>query len=487
MRRPLPARAGALPLATLLATAVALVSAPVPAIAQDTRSRLEALEFERLRWDPPVPERREIDGVTVFLLEDHTLPLVTLAASFRGGYAYFDREWYAAATALPALLRYGGTTDLPPDSVDELIEFHALQTTFGTGGASISSSLDVLTEQLDVGFALWRDMLARPRFDEEQVELWRERELESLRRRADDPATVAYARFNRLLYGDHPIGWQMTPEDVEPELLSPERLREMHRRIVCREHVVLGAAGDVGWDRLEPAVRELVAALDACPERLPDPPLPDIRREPGVFVLERDLEQAIVIMAHPTPVRLADDSTYFAATIGNSILGAGGLSSRISGRVRTEEGYAYSATSLWTTPRRYDGLIGATTRTRPETAVDAARLILETMEEMRTETPSAQELRTAIDRIVNGFVFNFESAAQIVARTMAYAAQGLPEDWLQRYVDGIQRVDPEDVRRVFAENLHPEQMTILVMGDPERMGVEALASLGPVTTLEPLR
>jgi len=189
-------------------------------------------------------------------------------------------------------------------------------------------------------------------------------------------------------------------------------------------------------------------------------------------------------MAHPTSIHLADDPSFFAATIGNSILGGGGFSSRILQRVRTDEGYAYTASSLWTTPRSYDGLVGATTRTRPENTVPAIEVILATMEELRERPPTQADLKTAVDRIVNGYVFNFESADQIVSRMMLYVYGELPEDWLERYVQGVQAVTTEDVRKVFADNLRPEDMTILIVGDRERIGEDALASLGPVTVLD---
>jgi predicted Zn-dependent peptidase len=60
----------------------------------------------------------------------------------------------------------------------------------------------------------------------------------------------------------------------------------------------------------------------------------------------------------------------------------------------------------------------------------------------------------------------------------------MPEDWLERYLDGIQRVSPADVRRAFADHLRPDAMTILIVGDPDRVGRTALESLGPVTVLE---
>jgi zinc protease len=463
----------------------AILTADTTAHAQTPSGRdvLEALEFGPLEFEPPAPARHEISGVRVLLLEDHALPLVNVFARFRGGYGVYAREWYAPAMGLPALLRSGGTVDLPADSVDELLEYYAVQTSFGTGGGSISIAMNTLTEHLDDALPLWSDLIARPRFEPHAIELWRGRELESARRMADDPGNLAYQQFNRLMYGDHPVGWSVTPADLEPQLVTPERFREMHRRIVCRDNLILGVTGDVSWERIRPLLESFVARLSPCPEPLPRAPAPDIRTGGGVFLIERELEQAFIVMAHPTSVRLADDRTYYAATIGNSILGGGGFNSRLLARLRTEQGLTYAASSIWTTPRRYDGVVGATTSTRPETAVEAIHGILGAMREMGQDAPSPSELRTAVDVVVNGFAFNFETPGQIVARMMFYVAEGWPEDWLERYVSGIQEVEPSDILSVFADQVRPDEMTILVVGDPERIGRERLAELGPVTVL----
>jgi predicted Zn-dependent peptidase len=461
--------------------------APVGSVdAQEPTGRelIDALEIGPLDFEPPTPERHEISGVRVLLLEDRSLPLVNVFARFRGGYGVFPREWYAAAMGLPALLRSGGTVDLPPDSVDELLEYYAVQSSFGTGGGSISIALNALTEHLTVAFGLWNDLVTKPRFEPAAIELWRGREIETARRMADDPGNLAYAEFNRLMYGDHPVGWSVTPEDLAPDLVTPDRFREMHRRIVCRDNLILGVTGDVSWPDIRPLLEDLVADLAPCPEPLPRAPAPEIRRGGGIFLIERDLEQAFIVMAHPTSVRLADERTYYAATIGNSILGGGGFNSRLVARLRTQQGLTYAASSIWTMPRRYDGVVGATTSTRPETAVDAIQGILDAMREMREHPPTEAEVRTAVDVVVNGFAFNFETPAQIVARIMYYVAENWPEDWLQRYARGIQEVEPSDILAVFADQIHPDDMTIMVVGDLERIGRDRLAALGEITLLE---
>lgn len=451
----------------------------------DGRAAIRSLRFEPLDFEQPEVEERRIRDTEVLLLEDDALPLVTMHAYFQGGYSRFEREDYAAATGLPSLLRYGGTDQRSPAEIDEVIAHYALQPGFGTGGGSVTSSLNTLTEHLDTAVAVWSEMLTRPDFDENEISAWRARQLESVRRRSDDPGRLAVVEMNRLLYGDHPVGWELGVDDLASEHLSPERFHSVHERVVCRENLVLGFTGDVDWSRAEPLAERLLDRLRPCPGELPEAPTPDIRRAPGVFLIEKELEQAVVVMAHPTDVRLQDDREYFSALIGNSILGAGGFSSRILQRVRTDEGYAYAATSIWTTPRRHEGLVGAMTRTRPENVTAAIDVILETMRELRAGPPTEEEVRITVDQMVNGFVFNFESAAQIVSRAMYYRALELPDDWLERYLEGVQRVRPEDVESVFRDHLMPDRMTILIVGDPQRIGLEELRRFGPVEVLEP--
>jgi predicted Zn-dependent peptidase len=478
VKRPLPFAYGLV--------AVLSVAAPHAAAAQvrDIRAALDSLRAAPVSFRPPEAEVHEVLGVPVLFLEDRSVPLVDVMARFKGGYGLFSRDRYAAGTALPALLRYGGTSVLPPDSVDRLLEHYALQTSFGGGGESIFSSLNTLSEHLTTALDLWGSMLRSPGFDPHEVEVWRLRELDAVRRRPDDPQIVAFSEFNRLLFGDHPVGWEMSADDLRPELLVGDELRALHRRILCIDNLILGVTGDVSWPEAEAQLKRMLSAWPRCDQPLPEGPDPDIREGGGVFVIPRDLEQSVLVMAHPTDVHLGDPD-YFSAQIGNTILGAGGFSSRLLSRVRTEEGYAYSASSLWTMPRRVRGLLGAVTRTRPENAAPALQLILEILSGMRDQEPTGEEVGTAVDQVVNGFVFNFETASQIVSRRMSFLALDLPVDWLEQYLEGVQEVTPASVRRVFRQHLHPDRMTILVVGDPERMGLEALRAIGPVTVLTP--
>ncbi len=444
------------------------------------REAAESLRFPPLAFTPPTPSEHEVEGAQVLFLADRSLPLVNVLARFEGGFGLFDRDMHAAVTALPSLLRSGGTRSIAPDSVDGLIDFHALQLGFGSSGGSTSATLNTLVSNLDDGLELWKDMLLHPRFDSVQVEVWRRQELESVLRRKDDPTRLAYSEFNRLMFADHPIGWEMEAADLEPEDLSETRLLAGHAAVMCRDNLSLGVTGDVAWADVEPRLRALLSDWPRCEMSLPDPKTPDILGEPGVYLIPKPLAQTTVVMAHPSAVRQEDSEDYYSSRIANSILGASGFSSRILSRVRTELGLAYSAGSLWTAPAENDGIVGALTSTKSETTVAAVRAILEVMEEMRESPPTEEEVSTAVDAAANGFGFNFQSATQIVSRLMLFRARELPDDWLERYVERIQSVSPGDVREVLRRHLHPERMTILLLGDPSAFD-EPADVLGDVT------
>lgn len=471
-------------LAVAMSAAVALSAGETRAAPpqQSVRERIAALEFPELRFSPVKPRKETVRGVPVYFAQDRELPLVTIYATFRGGVRRFAREHFAAATAVPALMRTGGTRELPPDSVDARIELLALATSFGQGGGGSSSWINTLTGQLDEAVSLWADMLRWPRFDSTQVEVWRGAELERVRRRRDDPASLAFSRFNRIMYGDHPVGWEMSPSDLEPEDLGEEKLRYVHQAVICPGNMVLGVAGDVTWSRASRMLERILAEWPPCSGNLLEDPQPDIRTEPGVFVIQKDIEQSVVVLAHSSSLRQGDTGEYFASRIANSILGASGLSSRLATELRSRQGLSYGASSIWTASRRDDGLVGALTRTRPQRTLAAARLLLAALDSVRTTAPDADEVDHAVGEIVNGFVFNFRTPLQVVARGMTYESLGLPDDWLERFLDGIRDVTTDDVLEVFRAEMDPARMTILLVGDTTRFDGSP-SELGTVTVL----
>jgi predicted Zn-dependent peptidase len=342
--------------------------------------------------------------------------------------------------------------------------------------------MNTLSDRLAPALDLLREILLEPAFSDEALEVWRGQEKARIRSREDDPGALAFSEFNRLMYRDHPVGWVMGEDEISPDRVSRARIESLHATLYCRDRLVVGVSGDVRWDEAERLLGDFISAWSPCEAPLPSPPRADVRSEPGVFILPRPVEQSTIIAAESSTVRLDDSPTYFASRIADFVLGGGGPSSRITSRIRGEEGLAYGAASVWTAPILYDGLLGGLTASGAATTVRATRVLLEVMQDLRDAPPTDTEVREAVETIAAGYAFAFESPAQIVARQVAYRLQRLPRDWLTRYLEGIQEVTSAQVAAVVRDHLEPERMTILIVGDPSRFG-PGLEELGPLYEL----
>jgi zinc protease len=438
---------------------------------------IEQLRFPPLEFEPPEPDRFELaNGVTVFHLHDAALPIVEVFMDLKGGYIYFGREQYGAASALVPLMRNGGTLALPPDSVDALLEYHALSLHSSHDGGRMLVGVRALRRQLDLALDLWSSVLLRPRFDPAAVERWRVREVEAVRRAGDFPGSLAVLEFNRLFYGDHPTGWILTEEDLTTGRVNADRLRQLHGRTVCPESAIIGVAGDITGDEARHALEVALAGWLPCGDTLRPPPPPALRQEAGVFVIPKTLAQSTIVVGQPGGIRMSEADEFFASRVANWVLGGGGATSRMHTRIRTEAGLAYSASSIWGAAREHERILGAITHTRAESTVEATRQMIGILEGSRTEPPTAEEVHLAREAIANGFVFGFGSAAQIVSRQVAYLADGLPPDWMSRYLAGIRRVDTEAVADVLNRYVRPGGFTILIVGDTTAFDPAALGA-----------
>ncbi|HIF38178.1 MAG TPA: hypothetical protein EYQ69_02900 [Gemmatimonadetes bacterium] len=127
------------------------------------------------------------------------------------------------------------------------------------------------------------------------------------------------------------------------------------------------------------------------------------------------------------------------------------------------------------------------TQTKNSSTATVIKLISKVLQEMAEKPPNSKEVRDAIDEISNGFIFNFQSPAQIVSRQMLYLTQNLPLNWLSIYLKGIQQINAQDIHNIFSENIALtglEDMVTVVVGNHDMLESE-LKKIGTVYKIEP--
>jgi zinc protease len=200
-----------------------------------------------------------------------------------------------------------------------------------------------------------------------------------------------------------------------------------------------------------------------------------------VYEVFKDINQANIRIGELGIDR--DNPDRYAVGIMNYILGGGSFTSRITSKVRSDEGLAYHAASSFATDSRDLGMFNADCQTKLSTTYKAIRLMMDEINRIRVEKVTDEELNAAKDSYINRYIFNFTTPAQIVSQLMSLEFDNRPADLLRNYVDNVRKITTEDVLRVAQTYLKPENLTFLVVGNPS--GFEKpLDEFGKVSTIQ---
>jgi len=436
------------------------------------------LDFPPLKFTPPESQRVTLsNGMRLYLLEDHELPLFEVVAIIRTGDIYDPPDKIGLSSLTATTLRTGGTKHRSPEELDETLEFIAGSITSGIDEENARATLSVLSSDIDLGIELFADVLMNPTFREDKVELARNQMLEAIRRQNDNPAQIASRYLYRLLYSPHPYGNQPTEKSVRN--ISRDDLIAFHERFYRPSSVMMAITGDFSTADIIPKIERAFAEWKGEPVTYPTVEMASERGNVGVYHIEKDLNQTSIWMGHLGLTRTNPD--LFPVNVMNYILGGGGFTSRMMSEVRSARGLAYDVRTSFRR-RTLRGPFLAVCGTKSSSTVQAIELMRSLMENIRREPVSDEELDTAKNAIINSFVFAYTSNAQIAEQEMLIDYYGYPPDFLKTYTDHIAKVTKEDVLRVAREYLHPDRLTIVTVGKESAFD-RPLSELGKVTYL----
>lgn len=448
---------------TRACAAVGLMLGAGAVAAGDLPAHPREITFRELVFEPPSPAdyRHELsNGVPVYMAPSSEFPLVTITLSFKGG-EYLEPEGMAGLAAMTgAMMRQGGTETMSPREFDEEVDFLAANIWASIGPTTSQASLNTLTANLDEAFALFLSMVREPGFDANRLEVLRAQQLEDIKTRDDNGLQIAIRELSFLLWGeDHFEAREPTKASLE-SITIPD-MRALHRRIFHPGNLMIAVTGDFEPDAMLARLEEAVAGWESG-EPAPEVPAPKARPEPGVYYYEKDQNQVQVLVAHRGITR--DHPDAIAVQVMNDLLGGSGFTSRITNRVRTQEGLAYTAGSAYSNRVEYPGAFMAYFFTKTPTTAQATRLVLDEIRSMRDADVTPAELETIQNSLIETFPRNFESKSAMLNLFINDERTGRDPDFWRNYRDAVRSVTPADVRRVAGQHLRPDEAVIVVVG-----------------------
>jgi zinc protease len=412
---------------------------------------------------PVKPERWSLaNGLSVIYLRDDELPLVQGQLLIRGGSLWAERSPLGTTSAMGDTMRTGGAGALSSEALDRELERLAasISSSFSSEFGSISFSC--LAGDLERVFPLFSDVALKPRFEQDKLSLWKGQSLEAIRRRVEDPSTVASIAFMQLVYGDSAYGRVSTSRDIK--VISQEDLRALHSDLVRPDGAILVLTGALKREQAEALVGSYLSNWQARGRSLPPAPPVNYQPKPGIYFVTLPFAQASVKAGHLSVPRLTSD--YPEIDLFNEIFGSGGFGSRLMKRVRTELGLSYGI---------YGGIAPAVVKgtnyvflqTKGESVGLALAESLAELERLQREAPSESELEERRQAIANSYVFNFDSRGEVAGRLANQELLGYPPDYDSTYLNKIAQVKAEGISEVARKRWDVNGLVVVVVGNQE--------------------
>ena len=408
-------------------------------------------------------------GIEAWLVEEHAVPLIAVEVGFSGG-ARRDPEGKEGLAYLMSGLLDEGAGDLDAEAFQTRLEDLSIRLSFDAGLDGFYGSLRMLKEKRDDGFDLLRLALTKPRFDAEPVERIRSQILVRLKRDMTSPRTIAQRTWFEEEFGDHVYARPVrgTPETLPG--ITADDLRGFLGRALARNNLKISVVGDISAEVLGPLLDQTFGALPAkaAPENIPQAHIPV---EGRLIVVERSQPQSIVFFGGPGI--LLDDPDFFPAFVMNYILGGGGFSSRLMEEVREKRGLAYGVSTSFN-PYDYAGVFFGSVATENERIAKSLSVIKEEIARMRDGGVTDKELQDAKTYLTGSFPLRFDSNARIANQLVGYQMTGRGIDYIDTRNDKIEAVTRDDIARVAARLLNPDDLTFVVVGEPKGLEPDIL-------------
>lgn len=439
----------------------------------------DKIKYPPLQFNLPQAQRVVLEnGIVLYILEDHELPLISVNALIKTGSMYDPEGKEGVAELTTYLMRTGGTAKLSSTDIDDRFDFLAASPSISMSMESASIDFSFLAKDLDQSLDLLAQILIQPAFEQNKFILARELENEDLRRLKDEPQRLAFREFNRLVYRNNPRGRFASIKSLSN--IERDDLIKFHQQFFSPDKIMFAVTGDITKELAINKINQYFGKWKTNGQATKTPYLPQ-NTNGGLYYINKEIPQSTIICGELSVSKNNPD--FYAFTILDFIIGSGGFPSLIFSAVRNNEGLAYSAGSFYRAKPDY-GIFGAYAFTKTESTFKTLNLINTVLKKAKSNTITNKEISWAKKSINNGFIFSFLEPRQIALQQMKLEYDQLPDDYLLSYRNKIENVKAQDISRVATKYLDEKNRVFLILGDTKGFGKPS-TSIGKPVVINP--
>jgi zinc protease len=401
-------------------------------------------------------------GIEAWLVEDHTVPVLSLQFAFRGG-AALDPKGKEGLAELVSDTLDEGAGDLDSQTFQGKIQDLGAQLSFSAGADNFQGGIFTLTARREDVTRLLNLALTAPRFDAEAVDRVKSQLLSQLSQSEENPRTIVRENFNRLMFGDHPYARRTIGTVDSVKALTQADLKGFVAQRFTRDHLYVSVVGDIDDASLGKLLDATFGNLPATgtPADIPDA---IINGQGQTLVIDKDIPQSTVSFGQVGIGK--HDPDIYPGLVMNYILGGGGFSSRLTNEVRDKRGLAYS---IGTGLGAYDhaAFLSGSVGTRNDSVAESIALIRTEWAKMRDKGVTAAEVKDAKSYLTGSFLTGIGSSSALAGILLSYKLDDRPIDYMETRNALIDKVTVADVNRVAKQLLNPDALIFVVVGEPK--------------------
>jgi zinc protease len=443
---------------TLAALLFILLSCAAPALAQTAPLSL-----------PPYKKVVLKNGLTLLLMEQHEVPIISLAAVIKAGSVTDPAGKEGTAAIVAALLRRG-TSTRSADQFAEELDFIGASLSAGAGVDVTSVSAEFMKKDTARGLELVSDALLHPAFAQDEVTKQVKQRVDGIKAAKDRAAGVIGAYYNGYLYGKHPYGRPTSGDETSLAAMTRDDVVKLYTTHYVPGATVMAVVGDFAVADMEKQLTALFGTWPAA--KVPVVTIPDAAPVPGTRLLLVDKPDATQTFFRIGNVGIArNNPDRVGIEVVNTLFG-GRFTSMINSELRIKSGLTYGANSGFVEWKaRGPFYIGSYTRNA--TTEKALDLTMATLKRLHEQGVSDDDLKSAKAYLKGQFPPDIETGSQLASLLADLFANGLDEREVNTYYAKVDALTVADASRIIKQYFPLENLTFVLIG--KKAEIEGLA------------
>lgn len=413
---------------------------------------------------PPSKQVKLANGLTVILMEQHEVPIISFSVLARAG-AVADPKGKEGLSSVTAELLRKGTKTRTAEQLSAELDFVGGKLNFGTGQDFMSGEAEVLKKDLNIGLELLSDTLQNPVFIQSEVTKLLRQRIDAAKQQKDQAQFVIGNYFDAYLFGDHPYARPENGDEKTLAAITRADVVSFYANNFGPQNTTLAAAGDFDAAEMEKLLTGKFGAWKqrGTPATLSAAKLDDPQPFSGrklLLVDKPDSTQTFFLIgnvgvSHTNPDRVG-------IGVVNTVFG-GRFTSLLNDALRVSSGLTYGARSGFE-ENRVAGKFVISTYTQNATTVQAIDMALDVLNRLHEQGLSEAQLKSAKAYIKGQFAPRIETTDTLAGLLCELNFYGLDEREINDYFARIDALTLADTRRIIKQYFPQENLVFVLIG-----------------------